>query len=203
MLLAIPGEEGRSAAKPTRTERNQTTRSGTPTQQAEPTGILQHKDRSDRNNTQITTSHTKFQPLDTTRPTAYHILPTGKSGQAKPKASMRSPRDEAQYADDHTGRNPTSTQGDPTRRRKTRRIIRPKGAGMPPLPDVNPAPEYQPPIMDQYQASRYLHLSIKTLYNLRRRGEIAYLKFGDSIRFQRTDLDAYAQRNRTPTTGGS
>ena len=54
---------------------------------------------------------------------------------------------------------------------------------------INRDGDTYPPIMDQLQASRYLNLSTKTLYNLRRSGQLAYFKFGDALRFHRTDLD--------------
>ena len=71
------------------------------------------------------------------------------------------------------------------------------------LAQVNAGGEVYPPIMNEIQASRYIRLSQKTLYNLRRKGEMAYIKFGDAIRYYKTDLDAYIQRHRIPPMEGN
>ena len=71
------------------------------------------------------------------------------------------------------------------------------------LAQVNAGEEVYPSIMDERQASRYLHLCTKTLSNLRRRGQLAYFKFGDAIRYDKTDLEKCKQRHRIPTVEGN
>lgn len=63
--------------------------------------------------------------------------------------------------------------------------------------------EPYPPIMDQIQASRYLNMSTKTIFNLRRSRKLAYIKFGRAVRFHRSDLEEYAKRNRIPPEEGT
>ena len=48
-----------------------------------------------------------------------------------------------------------------------------------------------PALMDERQAAAYLSLSAKTLYNLRCRGELPFVRVGKRVLYSQTALDQW------------
>lgn len=51
------------------------------------------------------------------------------------------------------------------------------------------------PIMCEQQAAKYLSMSTRRLYQLRKIGKIAYIQDGNRIKYRQSQLDAYISRN--------
>jgi excisionase family DNA binding protein len=54
----------------------------------------------------------------------------------------------------------------------------------------------QPALYDDAGAAEYMATSARHIQRIRARREIAFVRFGRKIRFKKSDLDAYLERNR-------
>lgn len=59
----------------------------------------------------------------------------------------------------------------------------------------DPAPQ-MPDIMSYKQAATYLDMPLGTLYHMKSKNKIPYVKLSGSIRFKKADLDAWIEKNR-------
>lgn len=55
-------------------------------------------------------------------------------------------------------------------------------------------------LLTAQEAAKHLRLSISQVYALARSGELASYRFGATVRFDRSDLDAYKAKCRSPAT---
>ncbi len=53
-----------------------------------------------------------------------------------------------------------------------------------------------PAVLKVRQAAQYLNVSVRTIYNLKERGELRSIGIGTAVRFRIADLDAFLEAHR-------